>query len=125
MAAAVSRAAPAARRSRALNWRSAGDDDWPHTFELVVSSDTVYSDASLASFVALVARVLHADGVALVAAKSYYFGVGGGTLALRRALAATAERDGRRLTARVLVRHSDGVSNVREVLHVSWQPTER
>jgi len=54
-------------------------------------------------------------GVALVAAKSYYFGVGGGARSFRARL--EHEGDFAVECVRTL---SDGASNVREILKVTW-----
>lgn len=49
------------------------------TFDLVLTSETIYSPASHGALLDLLDTALAADGVALVASKIYYFGVGGGT----------------------------------------------
>ena len=54
--------------------------------------------------------------VAYIAAKSYYFGVGGGT----RLFAAAAERDGV-FQVDTVASFSDGASNVREILRVRFK----
>lgn len=54
-------------------------------------------------------------GVALVAAKSHYFGVGGGTAAF----AAAAAADGTLIAERAWVRE-DGASNKREILRLAF-----
>lgn len=54
-------------------------------------------------------------GIALVAAKSHYFGVGGGTASFAAAVAA----DGTLEVARVWVME-DGASNKREILQLSF-----
>ena len=54
-------------------------------------------------------------GAALVAAKSYYFGVGGGARSFRARL----EREGD-LAVECVRTLSDGASNVREILKVTW-----
>ncbi len=51
-----------------------------HSYDLILTSETVYSPASMHSLVALLeASMARPHGIALVAAKTYYFGVGGGT----------------------------------------------
>ena len=48
--------------------------------DVVLAAETIYSTASYARHVRLLRRAMRKpDGVALVAAKRYYFGVGGGT----------------------------------------------
>ena len=50
------------------------------SYDVVLTSETVYSPASMKSLVSLLeATVAVPAGVAFVAAKTYYFGVGGGT----------------------------------------------
>jgi hypothetical protein len=79
---------------------------------VVLSADTIYSVASQPRLLAAIAAALSPSGCALVAAKSYYFGVGGGAAQF----AAAAERHG--LTVRVVARLSDGASNVREIMRL-------
>ena len=55
-------------------------------------------------------------GVALIAAKSYYFGVGGGTK-----LFADAVRADGTFEVDTLMTYKDGVSNVRELLRVRFK----
>lgn len=63
-----------------LRFYAGGWDAWsaPQTYDLILSSETVYEPASLSAL----GRVLHASGSPntrrLVAAKCVYFGVGGG-----------------------------------------------
>lgn len=82
------------------------------SYDLVLSADTIYCTASQPRLLAALAAALRPRGAALVAAKSYYFGVGGGAAQF----AADAQRHG--LTARVVARFSDGASNVREILRL-------
>lgn len=51
-------------------------------FSLILSAETVYTAEALEALHALIARTLAPGGVALAAAKRYYFGLGGGTRAL-------------------------------------------
>ena len=60
-----------------------------------------------------------AAGVALIAAKSLYFGVGGGTRAFEAAVAA----DGALVSRRAAL-FRDGASNVREILELRWRSGE-
>ena len=60
------------------------------------------------------------DGVALIAAKRYYFGVGGGTRAFAEALAESGAFE-----CDVAATYADGASNVREILRVRRRNAER
>ena len=51
-------------------------------FSLILSAETVYTSEALHALHALILRTLAPGGVALCAAKRYYFGLGGGTRAL-------------------------------------------
>ena len=55
------------------------------------------------------------DGVALVAAQRYYFGVGGSTTAFLELVAADGE-----LAGEVVREFDDGASNIRELLRIRW-----
>ena len=57
-------------------------------------------------------------GVALVAAKRFYFGVGGGTAAFLSLLRKQRAGAGVALSAEVVRVFEDGASNIREILRV-------
>lgn len=48
-------------------------------FDLIFSSETVYEQKNYASLLSLITRSLKPEGKTLIAGKTYYFGVGGGT----------------------------------------------
>ena len=62
-------------------------------FELILSSETIYSLESTARLWRLLAVHLAPGGVALIAAKSYYFGVGGSVAAFQALVAAEGAPD--------------------------------
>lgn len=83
-----------------------------HTYDLVLTAETIYSLEAIHSLYAAIKACLRpGSGAALVAAKSYYFGVGGGTAAFARLVAADGCYDCS--TVAVL---DDGLSNKREIL---------
>lgn len=86
-------------------------------FDLILSSETIYEADSTSRLWSLIQAQLHfPSGVALVAAKSYYFGVGGSVAAFR----SLVEADGRFSCSTVRV-IENGASNRREVLAVRWR----
>ena len=56
-------------------------------FDVILSSETVYQEQNFESILNLIKRSLCPDGKALVAAKTYYFGVGGGSRSFEEFLA--------------------------------------
>ena len=56
------------------------------------------------------------SGVAFVASKKYYFGVGGGTMELQRLI----EAGGDNLSSEIVDTAADGKSNVRDIIKV-WR----
>mmetsp|Transcript_1195 Transcript_1195/g.2883 ORF Transcript_1195/g.2883 Transcript_1195/m.2883 type:complete len:298 (+) Transcript_1195:109-1002(+) len=84
--------------------------------DLVVSSETLYSDSLYPALYDLLLQVLRPgkESVALLAAKRFYFGVGGGT----DTFALYCQQRGTLLCERVHA-VSDGNSNVRDILKVS------
>ena len=94
-------------------------------FALVLAAECVYRLATLPAFVALLRAALARSpaAVALIATKTYYFGVGGGSLAFRSALDAAnaAAPSEPPLVAECVQTIADGQSNVREILAVRWQ----
>ncbi|PWN30287.1 hypothetical protein BDZ90DRAFT_229298 [Jaminaea rosea] len=94
---------------------------------LVLTSETTYRQDVVRSLVATMRSLLvgvgegEADGVALVATKDYYFGLGGGVMALKDALSEddTAHAQSGRL-AQVETRSQSTAGVKRSVLAVSW-----
>eukprot|EP00658_Telonema_sp_P-2_P015572 TRINITY_DN16006_c0_g1_i5.p1 TRINITY_DN16006_c0_g1~~TRINITY_DN16006_c0_g1_i5.p1 ORF type:complete len:195 (-),score=31.85 TRINITY_DN16006_c0_g1_i5:270-854(-) len=83
-------------------------------YDLILTSDTLYSPESLKSLGAVLGQLLAPGGVALVAAKSYYFGVGGGT-----DMFVDWVHTNTKLKVEVAKTYQDGATNVREMLRVS------
>jgi gamma-glutamylcyclotransferase (GGCT)/AIG2-like uncharacterized protein YtfP len=101
--------------------RDEGDGLRAQQYDLILSADTIYSPASIGPLWALIRDLLEPDaGVALVAAKSYYFGVGGSVAQLKAIVEAdvTAAARGVRYTARTVAQFMDGKSNVREIVRI-------
>ena len=86
--------------------------------DVVLAAETIYSTASYVRHVRLLRRAMRKpDGVAFVAAKRYYFGVGGGTDAFGAAIT-NAHPD---MEVETVETFSDGASNVREILRVRFR----
>ena len=83
---------------------------------LILTSDTLYHTASIAPLLHVIQHSLAANGMALIASKRYYFGVGGGTVELMR----WVECDGR-MVCDVVEVLEDGQSNIREVVRLRWK----
>lgn len=86
------------------------------SYDVVLSAETIYSPAAAASLLACIKACLkRPGGEAYIAAKSYYFGVGGGTAAFRQLVQADGALrvEGCRL-------YEDGASNRREILRLAW-----
>lgn len=80
-------------------------------FDLILTAESIYNPASVPQLLAAFNSCLSPAGVILLAAKSYYFGVGGGVASFKKAV----DADGLFKCA-VLARVDDGKSNTREVL---------
>ncbi|KAK4258200.1 hypothetical protein QN277_007673 [Acacia crassicarpa] len=86
-------------------------------YDFILMAETVYSISSLQTLYNLVKKCLrHPDGVAYIAAKKYYFGVGGGS----RRFLSVVEKDGV-MTSTLVAEITDGASNVREVWKLSFK----
>jgi hypothetical protein len=89
--------------------------------DVTLCAETIYDARSYPAHVAMLERCVRApDGVALIAAKRYYFGVGGGTRAFAEALAESGAFE-----CDVAATYADGASNVREILRVRRRTAER
>jgi len=79
--------------------------------DVMLTSESIYDVEQYQSLCAFIDHALHERGVCYVAAKSYYFGVGGGTNAFT-----TYCETHFNFTVERLKTFSDGKSNVREIL---------
>ena len=94
-----------------------GEGGSPAGFDLILSAETIYSTEATPRLWRLLQQQLrHPTGTALIAAKSYYFGVGG-SVADFCALVQADER----FTCESVRTFEDGQSNRREVLMVRWR----
>ena len=66
------------------DWTTFSTDQLDHVAHLVLTSETVYRDASIPALVSLLRSTARSDATTLVAAKTVYFGLDGGELAFRR-----------------------------------------
>uniref|UniRef100_A0A182RGG9 protein-histidine N-methyltransferase n=1 Tax=Anopheles funestus TaxID=62324 RepID=A0A182RGG9_ANOFN len=66
-------------------------DKYKHTYDLILTSETIYSTQNYTKLLTLFDRKLVPDGVVYIAAKTYYFGVGGGVRLFEQAI----DKDGR------------------------------
>jgi hypothetical protein len=82
-------------------------------FDLILAAETMYSERSARETAILLQRHLkESSGIAYVATKRYYFGVGGGVDAFRQ----HGEKQGLEIESMRV--HDDGSSNIREILRV-------
>lgn len=87
-----------------------------HKFDLILSSETIYNVDNQTKLISIFRNYLKRDGVALVAAKSHYFGVGGGV----QQFSERVERAG--LGLQRLWRTKEGLK--REILSVKLPPSK-
>lgn len=85
-------------------------------FDIILSADTIYATEQCNSLAECICRSLEVGGLALIAAKKYYFGVGGGTAAFQDALRYHAKNQSISLRLRTVLEIRDGLSNVREII---------
>ncbi|XP_061369176.1 uncharacterized protein LOC133312051 isoform X2 [Gastrolobium bilobum] len=86
-------------------------------YDFILMAETVYSINSLQNLYNLIKKCLqHPDGVVYMAAKKYYFGVGGGS----RRFLSVVEKDGV-MTSSLVAEITDGSSNVREVWKLAFK----
>ena len=99
------------------DWGDLHDFIEPESVDLVLAAETIYSPAQYPRHVAVLKHCMKPpNGEALIAAKSYYFGVGGGT----SLFTAAVEKDGT-FEVDTVASFSDGASNVREILRVRFK----
>jgi len=84
-------------------------------YHLILAAETIYREDSYDAFVKLIENCLHPDGMALIAAKRYYFGVGGGVQ-----LFSTFLEKNSRLKCEIAASFEDGKSNTRDILALQF-----
>ncbi len=87
-------------------------------FDVVLSAETVYSEKSLRSLAHTILDSLKPGGYALIAGKTYYFGVGGGMASFRNLVKDIAKERGINVNIEVVEQMRDGKSNVREIARI-------
>ncbi|XP_076959069.1 uncharacterized protein LOC143635045, partial [Bidens hawaiensis] len=86
-------------------------------YDIILMAETVYSVSSLPALYELIKKCMsRPDGVVYMAAKKYYFGVGGGS----RRFISLVEKDGV-MVASLIVEVGGGSSNVREVWKLQFK----
>jgi hypothetical protein len=86
-------------------------------FDCILAAETTYSEATGKDTALLLAKHLKVDtGVAFIASKRYYFGVGGGTDSFREALAGLSSFG--QFHVDTLKVYDNGAGNIRELLQV-------
>ncbi|XP_078442820.1 putative methyltransferase family protein isoform X2 [Wolffia australiana] len=86
-------------------------------YDVILTAETVYSLSSLTNLYGVMKKCLCREtGVAYVAGKKHYFGVGGGTRQFLRVVDDDGEMEGS-----VIAEIADGSSNVREVWKFSFK----
>lgn len=83
-------------------------------FDMILTAESIYNLQSARQVVGCCMQCMTEGGMAYIAAKSHYFGVGGGLAAFKRLVDAEPS-----LRVTDIIKFDDGVSNVREVLVIT------
>lgn len=83
-------------------------------YDVILTAESIYNNNSAQQLLEAFDMCLTEQGSVLLAAKSYYFGVGGSVASFKKLV----DTDGR-FSCQVLTRIDDGSNNVREVLILS------
>ncbi|KAL7747873.1 hypothetical protein RI367_006808 [Sorochytrium milnesiophthora] len=112
------------------DWQSLTDpllscNDGGKRYDLILTSETIYEESSAKHLLQLIASTLSKpDGIALVAAKTFYFGVGGGMREFERLVDQhnkLAARDDQQQLEHTIVKDFRGSSVRREILQLRWK----
>jgi SAM-dependent methyltransferase len=90
-----------------------------HSFDIILTSDTLYNSSSYPKLYSVIRDHLHPNGTAYIAAKSYYFGVGGSVSAFIKYVQEQEEETGIAVEIARTKLIDDGVSNIREILTIT------
>lgn len=86
----------------------------PNSFHIVLSSECIYREDLFDSHASIMNRMLAIDGVAILAAKRYYFGCGGGTIEFSEYL----NKQFSDLQVDLESTFENGMSNTREIIGI-------
>ncbi|KAL0476552.1 histidine protein methyltransferase [Acrasis kona] len=89
-------------------------DERGDQYDLILTSDTLYSSSSHSKLYKYMKRLLKPDGVIYLAAKTYYFGCGGGVRQFESMVLDKAE-----MNISTVHKIADGQSNMREILKIT------
>ncbi|XP_071519193.1 histidine protein methyltransferase 1 homolog isoform X2 [Panulirus ornatus] len=89
-------------------------DDESAKFDIILTSETIYNPECYQKLLTVMTNCLKQDGVILLAAKSHYFGVGGGTLQFINLV----KQEGL-LSVRTITTNNEGVK--REILEMKFK----
>mmetsp|Transcript_6546 Transcript_6546/g.11529 ORF Transcript_6546/g.11529 Transcript_6546/m.11529 type:complete len:275 (-) Transcript_6546:5825-6649(-) len=99
------------------DWSSFLDVVDDKRFDLIITAETIYSVDTFATLHDIFSGCLSSHGVILVAAKRYYFGVGGGTTAFSEYVNSRGA-----FSAETVSSYEDGSSNVRDIVLLKRVP---
>ncbi|EQC39760.1 hypothetical protein SDRG_03186 [Saprolegnia diclina VS20] len=86
------------------------------SYDLVLTAETLYTEDVTISLLAMIKRHLKRSGVALVAAKTYYFGTGGSVHHFKDLVAREGD-----MVATTVWNGNDCRSNIREIVQVTYK----
>jgi len=86
----------------------------PNSFHIVLSSECIYREDLFDPHASIINRMLRSDGVAILAAKRYYFGCGGGTIEFTEYLNKVFSD----LQVDLESTFENGMSNTREIISI-------
>ncbi|OQR89230.1 hypothetical protein THRCLA_09844 [Thraustotheca clavata] len=84
-------------------------------FDVILSAETMYTEQVTTFLLEMIKRHLKPNGIALIAAKSYYFGTGGSVHHFKTLIQAQGV-----MKATTVWQSSDGKSNIREIIQVTF-----
>lgn len=91
-----------------------GSLPYPVTYDLILSAETLYNLSAVQKVYQFLLQHLSSDGIALIASKRYYFGVGGGVSDFLHLISQPTST----LSASVVKVFDDARSNIREIVEV-------
>lgn len=90
--------------------------DVPILFGLILSAETLYTSVHCRKVYEMLIKHLDVNGIALIATKRYYFGVGGGSLELEQTVKSCSNGQ---LAFSIIEVYEDGQSNIRELIQIT------
>lgn len=98
------------------------NDERDKKYDVIFGSETIYNQSMIEILMKLLIKLLSKpNGICFISAKSYYFGIGGGTQSLKLFMKNDENNKKYPFECNTIQRIDDGMSNLRETIILTWK----